>query len=63
MADLKATPCPVCERGTFANKGCLVLDAMQVASAQRRWPWAVFGPGANDCPVCVQVPSEADHAK
>ena len=49
-------PCPVCERGPFAIKGCLVLDVLQVEGARKRWQWATLDAGANDCPVCVQIP-------
>jgi len=34
----------------------LILDALQVDAARKRWQWARLGPGANDCPYCVQIP-------
>lgn len=40
--------------------GCLILDALQVAAARRRWQWANLGPGANDCPVCKQLPPDEE---
>jgi len=46
--------CPICSNSTYGIPGCLVLDALQVSAARRRWQWAILDAGVNDCP-CVQM--------
>lgn len=47
--------CPIC-RGS----NLLILDALQVNAAQKRWQWCGehLGPGANYCPCSFPTPAE-----
>jgi hypothetical protein len=54
--------CPVCSKSSMGIRGCLVLDVLQVPAARRRWQWADLGPGANDCPGCIDLPPEEPNA-
>lgn len=50
MADTHVAQCATCNDRTWID-----VKPDQITLFQRRWPFARFLPGLNDCPVCIQA--------